>query len=160
MLVNIFQLYVGRNLGSQNSQKSTKFWEFGKLYKTLISDDLWCQGVNELKLNQGKITKENSDREHFNTERPSDRNTIWPNTVRPIAIWPKVHSTESPFDRKFILPKGHMTDFFQKIVIWPNLLSTKKSFNRKQNCVQGRMTKNSFDRKFIWPKVFFLKIII
>jgi hypothetical protein len=63
----------------------------------------------------------------FLTERPFDRNIIWPNTVLPNAISPKVHSTESPFsrtpfnrtpfnrtplNRKFILPKSHMTDFF------------------------------------------------
>jgi hypothetical protein len=88
-----------------------------------------------------------------------DRNTIWPNTVWPNAIWPKVHSTESPFnqtpfDRMFILPKGHMTDFFQKMIIWPNLLSTKNVIWPK------KLHTRSFDRKFIWPKVqLFLKMI-
>jgi hypothetical protein len=83
----------------------------------------------------------------FLTERPFDRNPIWLYTVWTNAIWLIVHLTESPFnrtpfDRKLILP----TDFFfQKIVIWPNLLSIKKC----------RLTENSFDWKFIWPKAFF-----
>jgi hypothetical protein len=93
-------------------------------------------------------------------ERPFDRNIIWPNTNWPYTVWPKVHSTESPFnwtpfDRKFILPKGHMTDFFQKMVIWANLLSTKNVMCPKKNCAQGRLTENSFDQKFICPKAFY-----
>jgi hypothetical protein len=93
-----------------------------------------------------------------------DRNTIWPNTVWPNAIWPKVHSTESPFnwtlfDRKFILPKGHMTHFFQKMVIWPNLLSTKNVIWPVKIALKVVWSKVlwprafSFDRKVIWPKV-------
>jgi hypothetical protein len=74
------------------------------------------------------------------------------------AIWPNVHSTESPFnrtpfDRKFILPKGHMTDFFffffQKMVIWPNRLSTKNVIWPKI-----QLTESSYNRKL------FLKMII
>jgi hypothetical protein len=88
------------------------------------------------------------------TERPFDRNTIWPNTVWPNAIWPKVYSPESPFnrtpfDRKFILPIFFL---FQKMVIWTNLLLTKNVIWPKKNCAQGRWTENTFDREFLWPK--------
>jgi hypothetical protein len=39
-----------------------------------------------------------------------------------------------------------MTDlFFKKL---PNLLSTKKLFDRKNNCAEGRLAENSFDRNF------------
>jgi hypothetical protein len=96
--------------------------------------------------------------EHHLTEKPFDWNNIWPYTVWPNAVWPKHHLTESPFnptsfDRKFILPKGHMTDFFfrkwsldrinlrqknsfdwKKIaqkVVWPKIHLTKSSFDRK-----------------------------
>jgi hypothetical protein len=49
----------------------------------------------------------------------------------------------TPFDRKFILPKGHMTDFFSE-----NGHLTESTFDKKFHltekiCAQGR----SFDRK-------------
>jgi hypothetical protein len=90
------------------------------------------------------------------TERPFDQNTIWPNTVWPNAIWPKVRSTESPFDRKFILLKGHMTDFlFRKWSFDQIYFQQKMSIDRKKLRTRStRLTENSFDRKLIWPKAF------
>jgi hypothetical protein len=73
----------------------------------------------------------------FLIERPFDRNTIWPNTVWSNAIRPKVHLTESlfdrrTFDRKFILPKK---------VIWPKTKFIKMSFDRN-NLKNGHLTAN------------------
>jgi hypothetical protein len=53
--------------------------------------------------------------EHRLTERSFDRNTIWPNTVRP-----KVNFIERSFDRKKKLDKGRLTEFtLDKNDIWP-----------------------------------------
>jgi hypothetical protein len=119
----------------------------------------------------------------FLSERPFDRNTIWPHTVWPNAIWPKVHSTESPFnrtpfDRKFILPKGHITDFFSendhltestfyKNVIWPKKIAhkvvwpkknlTESSFDWTLVSKKGHLTERSFDRMFFLLKWSFSK---
>jgi hypothetical protein len=110
------------------------------------------------------FTEKSFDRK-FLTERPFDRNSIWPNNVWPNAIWPKVHLTESPFyrmpfDRKFILPKK---------VISPKTKFIKKSFDRKylenghltENLTwkTSQMTEMTYDRKFIYES-FFRKMVI
>jgi hypothetical protein len=69
-------------------------------------------------------------------------------TIEPNAVLPKVHFTERSYDRFF---------FLQKMVIWSNILLTKNVIWPKKNFAQGRLTENSFDRKFIWPKAFFEK---
>jgi hypothetical protein len=94
-------------------------------------------------LYQNHFTEKSFHRKKI-TERQFDRNTIWPNTVWRNAIWPKHHSIESPFDRKFILPKGHMIDFFSE---------NDHSFDKKCHLTEKKMRTGSFDRKFIWPKV-------
>jgi hypothetical protein len=48
----------------------------------------------------------------------------------------------TPFNRKFILPNGDVTDF-QKIVISP-----------KKNCAESRLTENSSDRKLFCEERF------
>jgi hypothetical protein len=101
---------------------------------------------------------EKSFHRKFLTERPFDRNIIWPNTVWPNAISPKVHSIESPFnrtpfDRKFILPKGHMTDFFfEKMVIWPNLISKKNVIWQKVHLTESSFDRKCFLKMIIWPR--------
>jgi hypothetical protein len=85
-------------------------------------------------------------RKYF-TERPFDRNTIGTKTVWPNAIWPKVHLTESPFNRKFIWPK---TNFYQKVV-WP------KIFGKLSTCKTSQMTEMTHDRKFIFDRKLFSK---
>jgi hypothetical protein len=94
-----------------------------------------------------------------------DRKAIWPNTIWPNVIWPKVNSTESPFnrapfDRKFILPKGHLTDLFSENDHLTESTFDKKCHLTEKNCEQGpkiHLTESffwkwSFDQKVIWPK--------
>jgi hypothetical protein len=81
------------------------------------------------------------------TERPFDRNSIWPNRLLTVR-----RLTESSFYRKVI-----WTIFFRKWFFDQIYFRQKNSFYWKKNCAQARLTENSIDRKFIWPKAFFWK---
>jgi hypothetical protein len=93
--------------------------------------------------------------ERLLTEKLVDRKPFGRTPFDRKAIWPKHHLTESPFNRmpfarKFILPKK---------VICPKTKFIKKifgngHFTENQMWKTIQMTEMIFDRKFIWPKVF------
>jgi hypothetical protein len=64
----------------------------------------------------------------------------------------------TPFDRKFILPNGHMTNFSENGHLTESIFD-KKCHLAEKNCAQGRLTENSFDR-ISFDQKFFLKMII
>jgi hypothetical protein len=102
---------------------------------------------------------------------PFDRNTIWPNrrlTERRLTessfyrkviwliffqkmviwptknfIWPKKILHTRSFDWKFILPKGHMTNFFSE-----NGHLTESAFDKKIH-----LTEKNIAHKVVWPKI-------
>jgi hypothetical protein len=80
----------------------------------------------------------------FSNRTPFHRKVCWPNAIWPNTVWPKDHLTETPFDRKFILPKK---------VIWL----------KKENIhlIENQFWKNNRDAiwpKGHWPKVLFKKL--
>jgi hypothetical protein len=87
------------------------------------------------------------------TETPFDRNTIWPNTVRPNAIWPKkvilpkTKFIKRLFDRKY-LENSHLTE---------NGYLTENSFDRMLFFEKCLLTEYFFRKMSIWKKTFSTK---
>jgi hypothetical protein len=126
----------------------------GSLYRKIISPNCFWPNVFWPK---SRLTERHLA-EHYFTERPFDRNTIWPK----VHFTEKSHLAETKlikrsFDRKY-LRNGHLSEnqfwktsqmpemTFVRKFIWPNVHLTESFF--------GKWT---LDPKVFWSNVFFFE---